>query len=648
MTVVNIGILAHIDAGKTTLTERLLFESGAIERLGSVDEGTTRTDSNEIERRRGITIRTAVASFTAGPLQVNLVDTPGHSEFIAEVERALTVLDGAILVVSAVEGIQAQTRLLMKTLRAMALPTLIFINKIDRTGARDRELLAEIKEQLGARIVPLNSVKGLGTADAHIDGGAFFAPVSAAEILAEHDTGLLAELVADRTPSRDTVLARLAEQTAAGLVHPAFFGSARGGQGVGDLVGGIRDLLPAAPCEESAAAQGMVFAIERAKGGEKTAYVRLFKGVLRAREQVTYHRRTDDGTPAARTGRLSSLEVVGQESADRLTPGHIARLTGVPSLRVGDSIGTPETASGQHRFARPILETLVRPRDPKDRVRLHAALMSLAEQDPMIDTRAAAGGDTSVLLYGEIQKEIIAETLLRDFGVEALFEPSQTLYLERPQDTGTAVVEMGQSPFLATIGLRIEAAPPGAGLRFARETEFGALPRAFDQAIQDTGRKTLGQGLYGWPVTDCAVTLVRSGFDNACSSGSDFRFLTPLVLMSALARARTWVFEPCHHFEVELPDDALAAVTAQLLALEAKITDTVRQTAAWLISGEIPARQVYVFTQRLPGITSGKGIWWSRPHGDRRVRGTPPARTRTDGNPLNRQEYLHHLAQRLR
>ena len=204
MQTVNIGILAHVDAGKTSLTERLLFDTGVIDRLGSVDSGTTQTDTGEIERRRGITIRSAVAAFTVGDRQVNLIDTPGHSDFVAEVERALGVLDGAVLVLSAVEGVQPHTRVLMKTLRALRLPTLIFVNKIDRTGARAAELVADIARLLTPALVPMGEVRGIGTPTAHFIGyGHSDAVAHWAPVLAEHDDALLAALVDDVLPTPD-------------------------------------------------------------------------------------------------------------------------------------------------------------------------------------------------------------------------------------------------------------------------------------------------------------------------------------------------------------------------------------------------------------------------------------------------------------
>src|SRR4051812_13746554 len=228
MHILNIGILAHVDAGKTSLTERLLFQTGAIDRLGSVDDGSTQTDSGAIERRRGITIRTAVASFTVGDLRVNLIDTPGHRDFMAEVERALGVLDGAVIVLSAVEGVQPHTRLLMRTCRALRLPTLLFVNKVDRTGARSATLLADIRRLLTPAIAPLGTVGRLGSAQARfVEGGADgWLPV-----LAEHDDALLAAFVEDRPVPPVTLRSALRAQTAAGLVHPLLFGSALSGTG---------------------------------------------------------------------------------------------------------------------------------------------------------------------------------------------------------------------------------------------------------------------------------------------------------------------------------------------------------------------------------------------------------------------------------
>ena len=303
----NLGILAHVDAGKTTLTERLLYEAGAIDELGSVDAGTTQTDSLTLEQQRGITIRSAVASFPMGDVHVNLIDTPGHPDFIAEVERVLSVLDGAVLVISGVEGVQPQTRLLMRALQRLRIPTLVFVNKIDRPGAGDERVLQDISERLTTAVVPMGTPHALGTR------AAYFTLSSAedrsfrdrlAEVLADRDEGIMEAYVEDES---DYQLLRdaLAEQTKRALVHPVFFGSAVTGAGVESLMTGIAELLPASAGDPDGPASGTVFKIERAPNGEKIAYVRMFSGTIHTRERLRFGRGLEDkvtGIPSSSAG----------------------------------------------------------------------------------------------------------------------------------------------------------------------------------------------------------------------------------------------------------------------------------------------------------------------------------------------------------
>ena len=636
MHTLNIGILAHVDAGKTSLTERLLFDGGAIDRLGSVDTGDTRTDDGRIERQRGITIRSAVAAFTVGDVQINLIDTPGHSDFIAEVERALEVLDGAVLLLSAVEGVQAQTRVLMKTLRRLGLPTLVFVNKIDRAGAREQELLSEIERRLTPYVVPLTGVRGIGTPLARVVPRPLDEP--ALSTLAEVDTDVLAAVVDGPAPTEEQLRAVLAARTADGSVHPVFFGSALGGQGVPELVAGLVRLAPgAAEVSEPAPAgpttdgspvppRGTVFAVRPGPGGERTAYLRLYDGEVTRRQRLSFVRREADGRSVRVSGRAMALDVVGRPGAASLTAGNIAALRGVAGVRVGDRLG--EVTGRAPQFAAPTLETLVRARRPEQAAPLRSALLTLADQDPLLHARPAASGGTSLLLYGEVQKEVLAATLAQDFGIEADFEPSRVRFLERPSGIGEAVEEIqrhGHTGFWATVGLRVEPGPVGSGTVFGYETELGALPRAFHQAIEDTVHASLLDGLHGCAVTDCRVTLVRSGYVGPLSTAADFRGLTPLVLRRALEEAGTRVYEPFHAFEVELPLDALSPVTAQLAVRGAEFRETTGGQTAWTVTGEIPARQVREVELRLPGLTRGEGVWWSRPSGDRALR-APHAR----------------------
>nr|WSZ12782.1 tetracycline resistance ribosomal protection protein Otr(A) [Streptomyces canus] len=613
MHTLNIGILAHVDAGKTSLTERLLFDHGAIDRLGSVDTGDTRTDDGAIERQRGITIRSAVASFTVGATRINLIDTPGHSDFIAEVERALEVLDGAVLLLSAVEGVQAQTRVLMRTLRRLRLPTLVFANKIDRAGARGEGLLADIRRRLTPYVAPLTEVVGIGTADAHVRVLAKD-DRRLTEALADVDPDILTAVVDGPAPTPDDLDKALAARTADGSFHPVFFGSALGGQGVPELVEGMIRLIPRPRVTPAGDPRGTVFAVRPGPGGERTAYLRLYGGEVTERQRLTLLRREADGTTSRVSGRVTRL-------AGPLTAGNIAALTFSSGLRVGDRLG--EVTERAPQFAPPTLETLVTARHPAQAARLRSALLTLADQDPLLHARPTPGGATTLLLYGEVQMEVLAATLAQDFGVEADFEPARARYLERPRGSGEACDELpwhDRGRYWATIGLRVEPGQRGSGGVFAYETELGALPRAFHQAIEETVHASMRTGLTGATVTDYRVVLVRSGFVGPLSTAADFRGLTPIVLRRALEQAGTRLFEPYHAFEAEVPLDALAPVTAQLASAGAEFTGTTGGSTAWLIAGELPARRVRAIELGLPGLTHGEGVWWSRPSGDRELK----------------------------
>jgi ribosomal protection tetracycline resistance protein len=623
----NIGILAHVDAGKTSLTERLLFDTGAISRLGSVDGGDTQTDTGAIERQRGITVRSAVAAFTVGATQVNLIDTPGHPDFIAEVERALGVLDGVVLVVSAVEGVQAQTRVLMRTVREMRLPTLLFANKIDRAGARDDELIAEVRRTIAPHVVSMTRTKAVGTRDVvarpeSLDDPGFRARV--AELLAETDDRVLARVVDGPPLTAAEVADALAAGTAAGRVHPLYAGSALSGAGIPALLDGIVRLLPPAPAGADADPRGTVFAVERTPSGEKLAYLRLFAGEIGPRRRLVFRRRRPGGGAEEIAGRVTALRVIGRNGADRLTAGGIGRIGGVRDVKVGDQIG--ESDDGTPRFARPALRTSVRPRDPAHAARLHAALLALADEDPLIHAQVVPGGGTEVLLYGEVQKEVIAERLAIEHGVEASFAPSRIICVERPVGVGEAIEEFGRrgpalGRFWATVGLRVEPAARDTGVVFRYETELGALPRAFHTAIEETVHLASRRGPHGWAVTDYVVTLIRSGFDAPSSVAADFRGLTPIVLAQALERAGTQVYEPYHAFELEVPADLLSEVAPRITALGARIAETAGDANRWRLEGTVPARQLDAVQRSLPGLTRGEAVWWTRPSTDQPIAG---------------------------
>ena len=660
MRTLNLGILAHVDAGKTTLTERLLFAAGVIDEVGSVDDGSTQTDSLALERQRGITIKSAVVSFAVDDVTVNLIDTPGHPDFIAEVERVLGVLDGAVLVVSAVEGVQAQTIVLMRTLQRLGIPTLIFVNKIDRAGADGRRVLRAISQRLTPAVVAMGSPRGQGTRGARVrpygaGDPAFTARL--AEVLADHDDALLADYVDDEAGlSYGRLTAALAGQVRRALVHPVFFGSAMTGAGVDCLTAGLTGLLPAADtrAEAGGAVSAAVFKVERGSAGEKIAYVRMFAGTLRARDRVHAGR---DGV--AKVTAVSVFDRGLAAPSPSVAAGQIGKLWGLASIRVGDTLGEPPATSAphhvtQHHFAPPTLETVVVPARPADRPALHAALTQLAEQDPLINLRQDdVRAELLVSLHGEVQKEVIQATLAHEFGLAVAFRESTTICIERPAGTGAAVEFMGgANPFRATVGLRVGPAAAGSGVAFRLEIELGALTSAFLKAVEETVRQTLTQGLSGWQVTDVTVTLTHSGYtppppygwSKWSSSAGDFRNLTPLVLMSALSQAGTEVFEPMHRFTLEIPADTLGPVLPVLARLRAVPLEQAASGPVSVVTGDIPAAQVHQLQQLLPALTRGEGMLASSFDHYQPAAGEIPVRPRSDRNPLSRKEYLLRVA----
>jgi ribosomal protection tetracycline resistance protein len=670
---INLGILAHVDAGKTSLTERLLYETGVIRTLGRVDHGDTRTDTLALERERGITIKAAVTSFVIpspgrigpssadehDPTTVNLIDTPGHPDFIAEVERVLDVLDGIVLVVSAVEGVQAQTRILTRAVQRLGLPMLIFVNKIDRPGARPDAVLEDLHRLLHLDVLAMGR-----TADAETTSATFIPYVATdpryrdrlIDAVTLHDDQLLEHYVEVGELSSGRIQRAVAEQVSAAALHPVYFGSAITGAGVVDVLAGIARLLPTADPRNSGPAAGVIFKIDRAPSGEKIGYLRVTAGTLAVRDQVMI-------TGSPRPARITALRVFtdGRDiSASEVAAGRIAKVWGLGTARIGDRVGPAagerQQADHDHYFRPPSLETVVSPADPAQAARLRTALDQLAEQDPLINVRQdEVRSELSVSLYGEVQKEVIGATLESDFGVAVTFAETSTICVERPAGTGAAVEFMADpgNPFLATIGLRVDPAPPGSGISFGMQTAVhGTMPVAFSKAIEETVRRTAAEALHGWQLIDTAVTLTHTGyaprqshmhqsFNKAMSStGSDFRDLTPLVLMAALRDAGTVVLEPIHHFVLDFPSDLLAVIFPVLADRRAVPGTGMVTGSTTRVEGDLPAAEIHALEQALPGLTRGEGMLEAVFDRYQPVVGQVPQRARTDRNPLDRTEYL--------
>ena len=669
MRTLNLGILAHVDAGKTTLTERLLYTAGAIDQVGTVDAGTTQTDSLDLERERGITIRSAVASFLLGDLAVNLVDTPGHPDFIAEVERVLGVLDGAVLVVSAVEGVQPQTPLLFRALQRLHVPTLIFVNKIDRAGADPEGVVAAMRRRLAPGVVPIARVVDAGRRETTV------LPFTAAdathrqiliEALAEHDDAILDAYVTDPTAlTAERLHEQLGAQSRAGVIHPVFFGSAVRGIGIDTLLAGIDELLGGARRDPDADVSGRVFKIERTASGERVAYVRLFAGTLRPRQRV----RVGGGDETKPTS-IRVFAPTGAQRRDVLAAGEMGTVRGLGAVRVGDALGEPPPGHDvTARFPRPTLEAVVFAVRPEEQGSLRAALNQLAEQDPLIDVRQdELRHEISVSLYGEVQKEVIQATLERDYGIAADFHETTTVCIERPARTTEAeeIIRAktktnitGRSspdstnPFMATLGLRIEPAAFGSGIEVRTDVEprlvplyLFKTPEAFTKQLTAYVHEALGEGLAGWQVTDCRVTITDCGYRSPETSAADYRRLTELVLATALERAGTWVCEPLADLSLEVPTSTAPGVLTALGRLGGRVTGQFSANGLSRVSAVLSVARVGSLQHQLPGLSMGEGILESRFGGYQPIGEDPPTKPRSRPSALDREAWLASLARR--
>lgn len=612
----NLGVLAHVDAGKTSLTEALLHAGGALERVGSVEAGTTRTDTLALERRRGITIRTAVASFTIGDVTINLIDTPGHPDFIAEVDRSLAVLDGAILVLSAVEGVEAQTVVLYRALRRLGIPVVFFVNKIDRSGADPDGVLAAIRRRLTTAVIPLGTVRDPGSTLADFVPFDLSDPSVAEGVtaaLADHDSSLLQAWV-DRGQILDRLgfPSRLRDLTRRRLVQPLSCGSAITGAGIDRLIEVITTVLPAESSDPDAPMSGQVFKIERSTSGDRVCYVRLRTGSIRVRDQIT--------VAGADVGKVTGLKVCdpsGFVQQEHASAGQVVRVHGL-AAQIGDRLGHTGANTAQFHFAPPALETTISARDPSQQLALHQALTEIADFDPLIKLRP--GEDQGILrisIYGEVQQQVIADTLGLDYDIEVEFRSTKIICVERPAGTGHSVRRMGDPDHFygATVGITIGPNQPGAGVNLNLAVPRTDLPlhlystiEAFHDALLGYLDKPLAVGPHGWQVADICITITENGYIPPGPAPADVRHTVEIVVSEAIRQAGTVVCEPIEQFHLEAPVETLTNVL-NLLGRRRAVPDPpqISQTLA-VVTGTIPTAELDQLRRALHGATHGEGL----------------------------------------
>ncbi|MFH0395184.1 tetracycline resistance ribosomal protection mosaic protein Tet(O/W/32/O) [Streptococcus sp. A34] len=602
MKIINLGILAHVDAGKTTLTESLLYTSGAIAELGSVDEGTTRTDTMNLERQRGITIQTAVTSFQWEDVKVNIIDTPGHMDFLAEVYRSLAVLDGAILVISAKDGVQAQTRILFHALRKMNIPTVIFINKIDQAGVDLQSVVQSVRDKLSADIIIKQTVSLSPeiVLEENTD-------IEAWDAVIENNDKLLEKYIAGEPISREKLVREEQRRVQDASLFPVYYGSAKKGLGIQPLMDAVTGLFQPIGEQGSAALCGSVFKVEYTDCGQRRVYLRLYSGTLRLRDTVALAGREKLKITEMRIP--SKGEIVRTDTA---YPGEIVILAD-DTLKLNDILGNEKLLPHKTRIDNPmpLLRTTVEPQKPEQREALLNALTEIADTDPLlhfdIDT---VTHEIMLSFLGKVQLEVICSLLEEKYHVGVAMKEPSVIYLERPLRKAeyTIHIEVPPNPFWASVGLSIEPLPIGSGVQYESRVSLGYLNQSFQNAVMEGVLYGCEQGLYGWKVTDCKICFEYGLYYSPVSTPADFRLLSPIVLEQALKKAGTELLEPYLHFEIYAPQEYLSRAYHDAPRYCADIVSTQIKNDEVILKGEIPARCIQEYRNDLTNFTNGQGV----------------------------------------
>ena len=638
MKIINLGILAHVDAGKTTLTESLLYTSGAIAEPGSVDKGTTRTDTMNLERQRGITIQTAVTSFQWEDVKVNIIDTPGHMDFLAEVYRSLSVLDGAVLLVSAKDGIQAQTRILFHALQTMKIPTIFFINKIDQEGIDLPMVYQEMKAKLSSEII----VKQKVGQHPHIN-------VTDNDDMEQWDAVIMGndELLEKYMSGKPFKMSELEQEENRrfqnGTLFPVYHGSAKNNLGIRQLIEVIASKFYSSTPEGQSELCGQVFKIEYSEKRRRFVYVRIYSGTLHLRDVIKISEKekikiTEMCVP-------SNGEIV---PADHACPGEIVILAD-DTLKLNDILGNEKLLPHKTRIDNPmpLLRTTVEPQKPEQREALLNALAEIADTDPLlhfdIDT---VTHEIMLSFLGKVQLEVICSLLEEKYHVGVAMKEPSVIYLERPQKKASCTIhiEVPPNPFWASIGLTVTPLPVGSGTQYKSEVSLGYLNQSFQNAVMEGVRYGMEQGLYGWGVTDCQICFDYGVYYSPVSTPADFRFLAPVVLEQALKKAGTQLLEPYLSFTLFAPQEYLSRAYNDAPKYCAIIESTRLEKDEVIFKGEIPARCIGEYRNDLNFYTNGRSVCITELKGYQETSGEPVFQPR---RPNSRLDKIRHMFQKI-
>lgn len=590
-----LGILAHVDAGKTTLSEALLFTAGAIRKAGRVDKKDAFLDNYELERERGITIFSKQAVFSYEDLRITLLDTPGHVDFSTEMERTLQVLDAAVLLISAADGVQSHTRTLWKLLESYQVPVFLFVNKMDQPGADQEKILAGIQNQLSGNCVDFTPL--VGAAATESKGAALEADMQEAmEAVAICDEELLNSFLTDGRISQGQLREKIAERK----VFPCLFGSALRLQGIEALLSAIEAYAPEKTYPEAFGAR--VFKVTRDSQGSRLTHMKITGGTLKAKMELTC---AEDKTEKVNQIRIYSGERF--EAVNEAVAGSVCAVTGLLGTMAGQGLGMEKNLESP--FLTPVLSYCLLLPEGTDPMAVMPKLKELEEEDPALSfTWEEELKEIHVHVMGEVQMEILKVLIRERFGLEIAFGKGRIVYKETIADTVEGVGHFEPLRHYAEVHLLLEPGEPGSGLQFEADCSEDILARNWQRLILTHLEEKQHRGvLTGSAITDMKITLVSGRAHQKHTEGGDFRKATYRAVRQGLMEAMSVLLEPYYEFRLEIPEEMTGRAMTDMEKLFADFTLTERAEGRCVLTGCAPVETMRDYQKEVYAYTRGQG-----------------------------------------
>ena len=625
----NIGIFAHVDAGKTTLSEQLLVHSGRIREAGSVDRGTAHTDDLPVERRRGISVKATCVSLDWKGTSIQLIDTPGHTDFSAEIERSFWALDAAVLVVDAVQGVQPQTETLFRALKSQGMPLLFFLNKTDREEADPDAVLRQIRRKLTPEACPL------------------WDPDEMTEYVCGSSDELTARYLEGEPVSPGEIRERLARLTASGKAFPALCGSALHDRGVTELMDAMVTFLPGPGTAETELC-GVTFAAAQDKNMGRGLWTRLYGGKLENRMTLEIRKGTDrvTGEPILVQRKISQIRNAAGEDTGVLSAGEVGIVYGLGDLEIGYVFGNAEKLPRKVKpgtLKTPLMTVRVIPDRAEEMQRLREACAVLSSEDPLLRARyVQSTGETVLQIMGKVQLEILQETLDARFGLKVSFGEPAVIYRETIRDRARGFVAYTMpKPCWAILEFDLEPGPRGSGVTFSSVVPGREIMPRYQHQVEQALPLALSQGRLGWQVTDLKITLTGGNHHLIHTHPLDFIVATPMGIQDGLQRGGSVLLEPVLDIVFAVPSGCAGRIISDVQQMRGEITDTAADGETVTLHALVPAATSLDYPVQFASVTGGRGSMSASLHGYRECPGEPVRTAPRRGvDPLDTAKYI--------